>query len=454
MTFLPPDMIARRIGRAALAALPASVLLFTGCNLDVLTPDIVQPTSLQGAAALPTQLAGAVGDFALAYSGYADGNSGEGIALNSGLFADEFVAADFFSTHIEIDTRNLTVPNSSNTNVLRNLMRARTSAENTSAAYVAAGQPNVAGRARVLSLAGYVYTIVAENYCSGVPFSSVDASGNKVFGSPKSRDEMLATAIAKFDSAITVATAANSSQQLYLARIGKARALVDAGKFSVADTVVASVPVGFDFSTEHSTIADRTKNGLYDLTYLDTRYTLPDGEGLNGLAWVSANDPRVPTEDIGISQFDGATELFPTLKYSSYTSPTPIATGVEAKLIRAEAAYRGGNYPAALQGLNDLRLTVAGLAPLLPAATPSAQENQIFSERAYWLFGTAHRLGDLRRLVSQYSRSATSVFPTGPYFKGANYGSQLSLLVPQDEEQNPNFSRAACDPTKPDPTTP
>jgi hypothetical protein len=46
------------------------------------------------------------------------------------------------------------------------------------------------------------------------------------------------------------------------------------------------------------------------------------------------------------------------------------------------------------------------------------------------------------------------VFPTGPYFKGANYGSQLSLLVPQDEEQNPNFSRAACDPTKPDPTTP
>jgi hypothetical protein len=444
---MSPDVIARRLGRAALAALPAGMLLFTGCKLDVLTPDIVQPSSLQGAPALPTQLAGAVGDFALAYSGYADGNNGEGIVLNSGLFADEFVATDFFSTHIEIDTRNLTVPNSSNTGVLRNLMRARTSAENTAAAYVAAGQPNASGRARVLSLAGYVYTIVAESYCSGVPFSAIDASGNKVYGAPKSTDAMLITAIAKFDTAITVATAANSAQQVNLARIGKARALVDAGKFSTADTVVANVPVGFDFSTEHSTIDDRTKNGIFNMTYLDTRYTLPDGEGINGLTWVSTSDPRVPTEDLGISQFDGATELFPTLKYSSYTSPTPIATGVEAQLIRAEAAYRRGDYPGALQRMNDLRATTAGLTPLLPAATPRQQEDQLFTERAYWLFGTAHRLGDMRRLVWQYLHPASTVFPVGPYFKGASYGTQLSLLVPQDEEQNPNFSRAACNPT-------
>jgi hypothetical protein len=438
-------MIARRLSRVALAALPASVLLFTGCKLDVLTPDIVQPSSLQGAPALPTQLAGAVGDFALAYSGYADGNNGEGIVLNSGLFADEFVATDYFSTHIEIDTRNLTVPNSSNTGVLRNLMRARTSAENTAASYVAAGQPNASGRARVLSLAAYVYTMVAENYCSGVPFSSIDANGNKVFGAPKSTDEMLNAAIAKFDTAITVATAAVSSQQNYLARIGKARALVDQGKFATADTVVANVPVSFDFSTEHSVIDDRTKNGIFDLTYLDTRYTLPDGEGINGLTWVSTNDPRVPTEDIGVSAFDGSTELFPTLKYASYTSPTPIATGVEAQMIRVEAAYRRGDYPGALQRMNDVRLAF-GLDPLLPAATPTEQENQIFTERAYWLFGTAHRLGDMRRLVWQYLHPVAGVFPIGAYFKGANYGSQLSLLVPQDEEQNPNFSRAACNP--------
>jgi hypothetical protein len=62
---------------------------------------------------------------------------------------------------------------------------------------------------------------------------------------------------------------------------------------------------------------------------------------------------------------------------------------------------------------------------------------------------TAHRLGDLRRLVMQYGRGAETVFPTGAYFKGGAYGTEVTLRVPQEEEQdNPNYSRAGCDPTK------
>jgi len=33
------------------------------------------------------------------------------------------------------------------------------------------------------------------------------------------------------------------------------------------------------------------------------------------------------------------------------------------------------------------------------------------------------------------------VFPTGPYFKGGNYGVDVNIPVPQPEENNPNFTQ-------------
>ncbi len=63
-----------------------------------------------------------------------------------------------------------------------------------------------------------------------------------------------------------------------------------------------------------------------------------------------------------------------------------------------------------------------------------------FAERAFWLWGTGHRLGDLRRLVRQYGRDSESVFPTGAYFKGGNYGTDVNFPIPLEEDNNPNSS--------------
>ena len=160
---------------------PLAVLaLAAACSLDVVTPTVVPPSATQGEAALPTLLAGSVGDFALAYGGYNNGNAGEGIALHSGLFADEFIAADYFSTHREVDRRLLTVSNGSNSTVTLHLMQALQSAQQTAQAYAAIpGQVNSTGHARVLATGALLYTIIAEDYCSGVPFSTLDASGTR-----------------------------------------------------------------------------------------------------------------------------------------------------------------------------------------------------------------------------------------------------------------------------------
>ena len=95
--------------------------------------------------------------------------------------------------------------------------------------------------------------------------------------------------------------------------------------------------------------------------------------------------------------------------------------------------------------LNTLRTTgITGLA-VLPAPAPQTQEAMVsllFQERAFWMYLTGHRLGDMRRLIRQYGRGAETVFPTGdqaPPVSGA-YGTDVNFPIPASEKNNPNFT--------------
>jgi hypothetical protein len=57
----------------------------------------------------------------------------------------------------------------------------------------------------------------------------------------------------------------------------------------------------------------------------------------------------------------------------------------------------------------------------------------MFRERAFWLFLTGHRQGDLRRLIRQYGRNAVQVYPTGAYPGGATYGNDVTAPIPAAE---------------------
>jgi starch-binding outer membrane protein, SusD/RagB family len=87
--------------------------------------------------------------------------------------------------------------------------------------------------------------------------------------------------------------------------------------------------------------------------------------------------------------------------------------------------------------LNDLR-DLQGLDPLPVPPNTDAAVDLLFSERAFWLFATGHRLGDLRRLIRQYGRAPDEVFPTGTYIKGGDYGEDVNLPIPIEEQNNPN----------------
>ncbi|HEX6133041.1 MAG TPA: hypothetical protein VFZ24_03595, partial [Longimicrobiales bacterium] len=84
------------------------------------------------------------------------------------------------------------------------------------------------------------------------------------------------------------------------------------------------------------------------------------------------------------------------------------------------------------------------LAPLQDPGSPAARVDLLFQERAFWLFLTGHRLGDLRRLVRQYGRATDEVFPTGAWHKGGVYGSDVAFPIPFNEAQNSQFDHAMC----------
>lgn len=427
---------------STLAAAAALLLGTTACDIDSLLevddPDIVTPETLTGPQGLATLRAGALGDFAFAYAGNAGGTEGQ--ILVAGLFTDEFIHSGTFTTRAEVDLRDVEEDNGTMTGVFSNLQRARQALE-TAATAIREGVSDPSSDARIaemLGLAGFTYVMAGENYCSGVPFSDL-VEGQIVPGEPLTTDQVMERAIERFDRAL--ANTAGSESMANMARIGKARALVNLGRYDEAAQVVADVPTDFEFLIQYSTNTARQENGVYNFNVVFERWSLADSEAGEGLAFRTADDARVPWErnppgDLG---FDESTPQFNLLKYPGRAAAIPIATGEEARLIEAEAALEAGNVSAFLANVNEVR-DRHGLGDVSDPGTESGRVDLLFRERAFSLFATSHRLGDLRRLVRQYERSPEAVFPSGAYFKGGTYGSDVNLPVPFSERNNPLFT--------------
>lgn len=426
--------------RLAGALLVASTLVLGACRtgdlLSVNTPDIVTPENLDGPAGLAVLRAGAFGDLALAIGGAAAGHgSTPGLVHHVSAFTDEVTYSGTFPTRRLFDERRLTSEVGDINVLYRNIHRARASATTAAQAYQRVA-PTDPARAEMLALAGFTQVYLGENFCAGVSISNALPSGELEFGEPLTTQALFEQALARFNEAIAAAPAA--TPQAYLASVGKGRALMNLNRPADAATAVAAVPSSFRMIAEYSTGSARQQNGVYALSGVDRQYSVADGESPNGIAFRTRSDPRVRwSRTPGEVGQDGATAFFLQLKYDGPAAPVALATGLEARLIEAEAALRAGNVPAFRDIHTALRATV-GLPPVDVASMSAAQRIDFhFQERALWLYLTAQRLADMRRLVRQYGRGAESVFPTGPYFKGGTYGTDVNFPLPVSEENNP-----------------
>jgi starch-binding outer membrane protein, SusD/RagB family len=456
MTTIRLNRNARRGGSLRRAAVSGAMVLLTlglaACDLDSLLeveqPFTVTPPVAQDPANLPTAFAGAVREFSRAYGGVQNNNGG--IIHHSGMLADEIWHSGSFPTRREIDERNIQETNGTNAVDYQRIHLARNLTEQVAQLYESAGQGTSVNRAELLNLAGFTYIFFGENYCGGVPFSFLPlGAGETVFGEPQSTQQIFDRARARFDAAAAFAT----GEQLNVARIGQARALLNSGQFNEAAAAVTAVPTSFAYNVAYNVAATPTHNAVFQMINGEKRFSVwgasdVTGEGINGLPY---NDPRTPKTAPG-TPFEGTVPHYGQLKYPGLGTHIPLATGVEARLIEAEAALRANNIQAFVSMHNAARAHV-NLAPFVladvQAMTARQREDVHFRERAYHMWLTAHRLGDLRRLVRQYNRTIDSVFPVGISVRGEPYGNHVTLRVPFAERNNPLYNPSACDPTIP-----
>ncbi|MBC7897178.1 MAG: hypothetical protein H7066_17300 [Cytophagaceae bacterium] len=430
-----------------LTSLPLVALLFVGTACDSLTDitsvGVVQPSSVASSQGAVAQYAGAVKHFVTA-------------SLNavefSGLFADEWITTDSPGNSVGgyIDARRPgTVAFQTGGLLFTGYSQALIALRFASNGLQQFAPTRRANIGQVLAYQGYLELFLAEHFCSGVPFSTIDYDGTVRYGAATDVVATYNRAIAHFDSAATFAT--DSARVLDLARVGKARALLGLGRYPAAAAAVNGVPTSFVHHLDISgSIAGQT-NQMYNSILLSFRGVPAASEG-GGIDFVGARDPRVPTRG-PITGLDGlGTRIYEYSNYNSLAAPVLIANGAEARLIEAEAALAGNNNDSAPTGngwlgiLNALRSGSAFAGQLPPLADPGsypARVDLLFRERAFWTFLTGHRMGDLRRLVRQYNRQADAVFPHGPYRDGVPYGSEVNLIPPPIGE-GPNTLYTGC----------
>ena len=459
--------------RRSLGVLAAGLALsLSACDIDktltVRDPDVANPTSLNDVTVLPTLRASTLSDLQVAMG--AGGESG--VVVESALLGDELTWAETFPTRGEMDQRNINPINGTLSTIYNSLQRARATADRTTAAYYRLN-PTSLQRSEVQAIAAFTYIMLAEMYCNGVPVSDFDVNaGTFVLGTPKTGQELYTIALAKLDSALVGldAAAAGNASIVNLIRVGRGRALLNLNRTADAAAAVAAVPTTYRYTLFHSENTGRQNNGVFLPTLNFPRHSVSALEGGTGLRYrLDSLDARVYAprgRGLALSPAVGAdnlTPMFVQTKYASRSAPLSFADGLEARLIEAEHLARtGGDY---IPTLNALRaalptlliappgpatlllsvppVTTTALPPLVAPATQSAQIDQVFQERAYWLFLTGHRLGDMRRLIKHIGRNAETVFPTGTYFKGGTYGVDVNFPVPFQETNNPNFAQCA-----------
>lgn len=433
----------------------AATLLLAGaaaCGiLDTETPNIVGAEDLDTPAGAATKRLGAISIFTLAKDGDFNpvavpgsedtfNDNSDGHILLSGTLADEFVNPGFIPSRTEVDLRLAQPITAGLAELFLSLHRARAAAEDAAASLQAFGTTPDAdtGIPEMLALAGLVYVFLGEDFCSGVPVSRIE-NDEVVFGQQLTTAQIFDTAIVRFNTALAHPSIAPGDPIHSLASVGLARALLNQNLVTEAAAAVASVPPDFLYETEHSTTPAALHNGVFE-AFSNGNFGVFDQEGGVGLDFVSAEDLRV-TGDSGLGADNNTESWFPN-KYPSFDASIPTADYLEAQLIIAESELRSNAFAAMTQRLNDLR-DPAGLDPLATPGNVDDATDLLFRERAFWLFATGHRLGDLRRLIRQYGREPDSVFPSGQYYKGGlTYGDDVNLPLPRREENNPNVE--AC----------
>ena len=419
-------------------------------------PGLVDPSAVNSPTAALALRVGAIGRFKQV-------QSGESIWQYAGTLADEYKNADFSSDRINADQRLTDAAVSWNYNGVtqsRGFVRDAISAMK---------QYNPDSTALIgelyAELAFFEFTM-ADNYCNGIPLGHTE-NGVRVNGEPITILQAYDSAANHLDTAMAFSAKGSDAGSVFinrLARVWKARVLIakDKANAGAAAALVTAVPTTYVYDMTFSSVSG--SNGMWSLNNSTARISVADSFDVvggatnvikNALPFASANDPRVPVCNGDVCSPKVVAEdqvtrpFYVGLLYKGQFDPLVLASGIDARLYEAEAKLQAGDVPGMMTILNALRqatprptigvTTVPAMTALATPANVADATTLLFREKAFWTFGRGQRLPDLRRLIRQYGRTQDQVFPTGLYFKGGSYGTDVNFPVPSSEAVNPLF---------------
>lgn len=434
--------------RRVLAAATIAVLLVPGCDglLDVPGPGIVTPEENAGPAAVETKTIGVVGTGIEAVDDY---------VMYSALFTDEMLLAGTFPTRREVDERDIETSNITiNQEVYEPLQTARSLADKRRAEFEAVlDDPDFVdvealvreGIAIATWWSAHTRVLLSELYCQSV----VDR------GPPVDSNERMTEALELFRLAEIKADEAGLPGYVDAARVGQARALLWLRRFGEADDVAARVERTFRHMAEHSGNDPTQGNEVFQVTWgsatagTNIRWTVGAGDEpdrqfekfaeFDEFVELGIIDTDSPLR--GQAQNDQI-EVNLQLIYDDEASPTLIASGIEARLIRAEVAVREDRTGDAQGLINDLRADWPTRFTLERRPVPGAELDavtlsgdtetdlrRIAAERARELWLTGDRQATSRRLLAD----GIDLYPSKP-------GTQTCWPFPdQETDNNPNL---------------
>jgi hypothetical protein len=453
--------------RWAIALCALAPLALTQCRvkdklLEPQNPGIVDESAVGNAAAALALRVGAIGRIRNVVNG-----GDERLWQAGGHLADEYRNSDFQPSRMDVDRRTIATNNGSfpYTTVtqprgfLRDALRAMR-------LYV----PDSTGLIGELYMGlGFIEMSLAENYCNGIPLGHT-VSGEVVLGPPLTNQQVLDSALTHIDSALAVNTKTDPGAVFVrqASLILKARILLDKSLSNAAAAAalvpVSAVPTNYQyvFTTSTGTNGGLEDNGHWVVQYSTHRMTVSDSFDIvngqvnvtrNALPFASARDPRVPVvQTIPTQAEDGITPMFQSQLWRNRDDPIPVVSGIDARLIEAEARLNANDFAGMMTILNALRTTSQRIGnyvvPVMPALTTTpttkdAATTLFFREKAFWTFGRGQRVNDLRRLMRQYGRPEDQVWPTGIYGYGGaasgTYGHDVNFPVPDGELINQQF---------------
>lgn len=357
-------------------------------SLRVQNEQDVLDNALNNPTAIGPLVSGVAGDFALAYAD----------AVNfTGLFSSELIHTGSFPTWREVESGIGKRPSGTGNQMYNELSRAVWVADNVASRARtllpdAATRPELA-QARIWN--GFGELVLADNFCQ----ATIKGSG------AMTPAQVYQLAVDHFTEAVTVATAANKPDIKQQALAGRARAKLMLGDYAGAKADAAQIPMGFRFvaqyslnsTRENNTVATQTTTqvrreaGVHPRYYQDPRYQ---------------SDPRTPFLNRGPSATgpDPTRQFVEQLKYPLASTPIPLATWQEARLIEAEADIKLGLLSDAVGLINQVR-AAATLAPYAGPVTAQDVTAQLFYERSAELWLQAQRLNDLRRSNDPYMQT-------------------------------------------------